>query len=77
MAPFVVASLAGGDFVLNPARATLNAGHKMLRGGWVQGVTKWRGAPDAIGAITLKNKGHALAPVELAAILLWTRLRLL
>ena len=37
MTAFVVASLAGGEFVFNPAGATLDAGHEVLGGGRVEG----------------------------------------
>ena len=66
MAAFVVAALAGGQFVFYPAGAALDAGHEVLGGGRIQGVVERGRTPHAIGAIAFDDLGHALTAVHLA-----------
>ena len=69
MATFVVASATGRDFILNPARATLNRGDQMLGSGGVEAVVELHRTPDAQITIALEDCLHALPAIHLTGFL--------
>ena len=66
MATFPVASPARGEFVLDPARPTLDARHEVLGGRGDQTDLERATAPHALGAVALEDAGHPLATTQLA-----------
>ena len=73
MTTFVIASLAGGDLVLNPTWTTLDSRDEVLSGWNDMAIIEWTATPDAVVTVTLKNDCHSLAPVWLSTVLVFCR----
>tara|TARA_B100000085_G_scaffold280984_1_gene306822 strand:- start:261 stop:482 length:222 start_codon:yes stop_codon:yes gene_type:complete len=65
MATFVVASLAGGDFIFDPTWATFNARHEMFRCRYDEVVVEGATTPHTVVAISFQNHRHPFASVRL------------
>lgn len=65
MAPLAVAAPTGRHLVLDPTRATLDAGHEMFRRRHHETVVEIPGAPHAGRTVTFEDDLHAPAPVGL------------
>ena len=65
MTAFAVAATAGREFVLDPARSTLDAWHEVLGGRGDESDVERTTAPDALRAVSLEDEFHPVAAAQL------------